>query len=102
MAHARPEELQDLEPVFEVLRTFPGLQEKQYAIFYYKGKGFLHFHSKGPRRWADLRVGQDWAPYELSLPLQPEDYQRFLKQLETAFQALTAAPKPAKTQRKTP
>lgn len=71
MAHCPPEELGDLAEILAELRNWPGLKEKQTGIFYYKGKGFLHFHLKAGRRWADIREGQNWG-IPLDLPFEPD------------------------------
>ncbi|MGE3728500.1 MAG: hypothetical protein AB7I41_23320 [Candidatus Sericytochromatia bacterium] len=71
MAHCPAEELTDLAEILAELRNCPGLKEKQTGIFYYKGKGFLHFHLKDGRRWADIREGQDWGT-PLVLPFNPD------------------------------
>ncbi len=96
MAHCPAEKLTDLADLFTELRSWPGLKEKQTGIFYYKGKGFLHFHLKEGKRWADIREGQDWgAP--LDLPFEPdqkcsEDFlaeakRRYLLSLNTALKS---------------
>jgi hypothetical protein len=75
MAHCPAENLNDLAEIFAELRSWPGLKEKQTGIFYYKGKGFLHFHLKAGRRWADIRSGQDWGK-PLDLPFSPDQESR--------------------------
>ena len=71
MAHCPAEKLKDLTEILTELRSWPGLKEKQTGIFYCKGKGFLHFHLKEGKRWADIRQGKDWgAP--LDLPFEPD------------------------------
>lgn len=94
MAHCPPEKLQDLEVIFEQLRQWPGLTEKKTGTFYYRGKGFLHFHIKGERRWADARSGKDWGS-EIDCPfldaLAPDRrenvIQQLLQELQRRYQA---------------
>ena len=91
MAHCQPEDLQDLRAVFEELRHWPGLKEKKTGTFYLRGKGFLHFHIKGERRWADIRDGQDWGePFDLTMPADSDLQALFLAELGRRF-AVTAA-----------
>jgi len=71
MAHCPAENLNDLADILAELRNWSGLKEKQTGIFYFKGKGFLHFHLKDGRRWADIREGQDWGT-PLDLPFNPD------------------------------
>lgn len=87
MAHCPIDQLSDLEPVFARLRLWPGLKEKKTGTFYYRGKGFLHFHSKAGQRWADIREGQDWGePFDLPLPANAERQEQFLAELQRRFQ----------------
>lgn len=66
MAHCTYAELSDLEPALAALRAWPELREPKPGTFYWRGKGFLHFHSQAGRRWADIRDGADWgAPVDL-------------------------------------
>jgi hypothetical protein len=87
MAHCPIQQLTDLEAVFEVLRQWPGLKEKKTGTFYYKGKGFLHFHIKGDRRWADIREGKDWGePFDIAFDPDVQVQAAFLKEIERRFQ----------------
>ena len=91
MAHCTPEQLQDLEPVFERLRTWPKLREKKYGTFYLRGKGFLHFHHKAGRRWADVRAGKDWGPaLDCPFDLEPDGQEQFLVKVERCYQETCA------------
>jgi hypothetical protein len=74
VAHCPPEKLSDLNAIFDEIRSWPGIQEKKLGIFYFKGKGFLHFHYKAGRRWADVREGADWGS-EIDLPFEFEQIQ---------------------------
>ena len=59
MAHCPYEQLADLSAVLAVLRALPGITEKKPGIFYWRSKGFAHFHIKNGQRWADVRDGAD-------------------------------------------
>ena len=88
MAHCPIAQLTDLEPIFAVLRGWPELKEKKTGTFYYRGKGFLHFHLKDERRWADIRDGQDWGePFDLAMPADSCLQAQFLAELERRLAA---------------
>jgi len=44
MRHARPEDLDRLEPLLEKLRRLRGMKEKSRGLFYRGSRAFLHFH----------------------------------------------------------
>ena len=89
MAHCPVEKLTDLEGIFEVLRTWKGLKEKKTGTFYYKGKGFLHFHIKDERRWADIRDGEDWGEsFDIDFEPNAETQALFLKEIKRRFDRL--------------
>jgi quercetin dioxygenase-like cupin family protein len=66
MAHATAQDLKDLTPLLENLRTITSLKEKSLGCFYFKSKGILHFHTKDGRRYAHVCDGQRW--HEVDLP----------------------------------
>jgi hypothetical protein len=67
----------ELEPVLEVLRTWPELTAKGRAVFHAKGRAFLHFHQSKVARHADVREGTDWgAPIELPVGALSKRVQR--------------------------
>ena len=78
--------------VFEFLKKYPELKEKQVGIYYFKGKGFLHFHYKAGRRWADIRDGTDWGD-SLELPFDSDQMQKtqFLAAIELRLQSTRSA-----------
>lgn len=55
MRHARPEDLDRLDPLLADLRSMPGMIEKSRGVFYRRGKAFLHFHEDPKGLFADLR-----------------------------------------------
>jgi len=88
MAHANYEDLADLEPILDLVRTWTGIQERKPGIFYLRGRAFLHFHTKGERRWADARVGAEWGPeLEIAPSARAKERKVFLKALEAAYAA---------------
>jgi hypothetical protein len=58
--HARPEDLDGLEPLLAKLRHVAGLKEKSRGVFYRGSRAFLHFHADGDRLYADVRFGDDF------------------------------------------
>ena len=70
MAHCPYELLKDLEPILSEIRKLPQIKEPKPGIFYLKGQGFLHFHIKDGRRWADARNGKKWGA-EMDIPFAP-------------------------------
>jgi hypothetical protein len=67
MAHARREDLSDIDDVLQALRALPGMMERTFGVFYLRRTPFLHFHTRAGERWADARAGTDWGP-EMPLP----------------------------------
>jgi hypothetical protein len=55
--HARPDALDELEPVLMQLRALPDLREKSRGTFYRKSQAFLHFHEDPAGLFADVRLG---------------------------------------------
>jgi hypothetical protein len=63
MRHARPEDLDRLEPLLEKLRRIDGLKEKSRGTFYRGSRAFLHFHEHEGGFFADLRLGDDFERF---------------------------------------
>ncbi len=86
MAHCPPENLRDIEDVLKEVRKLENVQEKGPGIFYLKSKGFLHFHMKDGRRWADARDGDGWGS-EIVLPIRASRSakQRFLAEIRIRY-----------------
>jgi hypothetical protein len=56
MRHARPEDLDRLEPLLEKLRRLDGMKEKSRGTFYRGSRAFLHFHEHEGGFFADVRL----------------------------------------------
>ncbi len=54
MRHATEGDLKDMHNLLEKVRAIPGVKEKQFGHFYYKGKNVLHFHEDAGRIYADV------------------------------------------------
>jgi N-acetylglutamate synthase-like GNAT family acetyltransferase len=63
MRHARPEDLDRLEPLLEKLRRFGGLKEKSRGTFYRGARAFLHFHEHEGGFFADVRLADDFERF---------------------------------------
>ena len=83
----------ELEPVLEVLRTWPELTSKGRANFHVKGRAFLHFHQSKTSRRADVRDGKNWgAPIPLPVGVLPKPAQKtFLKEVRRRLDATLAS-----------
>jgi hypothetical protein len=57
MRHARDADLDGIEALLAQVRTLPGLKEKKRGVFYWKSRGFLHFHEDPKGMFADLSGG---------------------------------------------
>ena len=65
MRHARPEALDELEPLLRQLRLVPGLSERSRGVFYRGSKAFLHFHEDPSGMHADVRLGDDFERHRV-------------------------------------
>jgi hypothetical protein len=61
MGRCEYELLAPLEPALHQIRKLEGLIEKKPGIFYFKSQGFMHFHEKDGKIWADVRDGKAWG-----------------------------------------
>jgi hypothetical protein len=66
MAHARYEELRDLDDVFVAIRALAGIVERSPGIFYLRRSPFLH---RDRARWADVKLGTAWGA-EVPIPFE--------------------------------
>jgi hypothetical protein len=68
MRHARPEDLDRLEPLLARLRALPALKERSRGVFYWKGRSFLHFHADPVGLFADVREpgGRDFIRLQVN------------------------------------
>ncbi len=61
MKHAGQEVLASLAPLLEKVRKHAVLKERKLGAFYYKSKGFLHFHEDPAGIFADVKLGPDFV-----------------------------------------
>jgi hypothetical protein len=55
LKHARDEDLDRIEALLVRLRALGALKERKRGCFYFKSKGFVHFHEDPKGMFADLR-----------------------------------------------
>ena len=84
MGHTKPENLEDLAKELSEIRGLKGPTEKSPGIFYYRAAGFLHFHDKGRRRWADVKVHGDWTELKIDFESIPSQRRSFLSRVKKA------------------
>jgi hypothetical protein len=60
MKHASQAALDRLEPLLGKIRSQTLLKEKSRGCFYFRSRGFLHFHEHGDAFFADVKLGQDF------------------------------------------
>ena len=92
MSHCSYENLSDLEPALSFIRSLEKIKERKPGIFYLKSRGFLHFHEKNGKRWADIRDGENWGS-EVPISLNPdqEEIDAFIQEVRRRHQATLEA-----------
>lgn len=63
MRHARPDDLDKLEPLLAKLRRLGGMKEKSRGLFYRGSRAFLHFHEHEGGFFADVRIADDFERF---------------------------------------
>ncbi len=97
MGHASPSELSDLTALVQALRLLAGVSETKPYVFYYRGGAFLHFHSDGARRWADVKGPDGWIEgNELPSPTTPAAEATLLEVVRRCHRDLEARRGPRK------
>ena len=66
MRHARPDALDQLEPLLVSLRALGVLKEKSHGVFYKGSQAYLHFHEDPEGLFADIRAGKDFDRHRVS------------------------------------
>ena len=92
MAHCPYELLQDLTAELDKIRALPSLREPKPGIFYMKSDGFLHFHIKDGKRWADVKQAGKWLSIDIPLKATAKQRAAFLRTVIQQHAASTAAP----------
>lgn len=94
MGRCSYENLNGLMPALDEIRKLEGIKEPKPGIFYYKSQGFLHFHEKDQKIWADIRDGVDWGtpvdiPSKVTAQFLKSFYQEVLKRYKTQLKGKT-------------
>jgi hypothetical protein len=86
VAHCPPALLDDVVPVLDALRDWPGVVEKKPGVFYASRQPFLHFHltADGLRR-ADIRGRAGWIALELPRPISDRRRRDLLRELRRRY-----------------
>jgi hypothetical protein len=90
MAHTKPEMITDLARELEAIRGLDRITEKSPGIFYYKSTGFLHFHDKDGRRWADVKTPTGYEEIDIGFSANAAARRRFLKAVKDAHARLAS------------
>jgi hypothetical protein len=86
MAYCPPEMLDDLDDVFNEVRTWGRIIEKKPGVFYVGSQPFLHFHLlQGGRRRADIKGSIEWIQIDLPHPISATRRQALLRQLRARY-----------------
>lgn len=86
MARCPYDKVIHLRKEFDLIKDWPGIKEKKPGTFYFKTKGFLHFHIKDERIWADVRSGENWGPeVDIKLKMSKDEKSKFLKEIEKHY-----------------
>lgn len=92
MKHAGPAALAQLSSVLSVLRQMPALVERTPGSFYFKSRGWLHFHEDPAGLFADFK--RDGANFERFGVTTSSEQQRFLKVVTDTLRELGAGAPP--------
>jgi hypothetical protein len=90
MAHTKSHDLKDIQEELNKIRELDALKEKSPGIFYYKSDGFLHFHDKDGKRWADIKVKGEWKELKINFHASKATRESFLANVKKYHKALLA------------
>jgi hypothetical protein len=80
MKHASQAALDRLEPLLGQIRKRTALREKSRGAFYYRSRGFLHFHEHGDAFFADVKLQGD--EFERLPATTQKDWKALLKSVD--------------------
>jgi hypothetical protein len=86
--HARDEDLDRIEPLLGRLRQLGALKERKRGCFYFKSKGFVHFHEDPKGMFADLRQIDSRDDRRLKVDT-PEEHDALIEQARRILAALS-------------
>ena len=90
MGHTKPEMITDLARELSAIRDLDRITEKSPGTFYYKSTGFLHFHDKAGRRWADVKTPTGYEQIDIGFSADAAARRRFLKAVKNAHALLAS------------
>ncbi len=61
MGRCSYDKLKSIENALNEIRKLKNIKEPKPGIFYLKNQGFLHFHDKEEKIWADVKDGKSWG-----------------------------------------
>jgi hypothetical protein len=93
MRHARDEDLDRIEPLLERLRALTALRERKRGCFYFKSKGFVHFHEDPKGMFADLRQVDSRDDRRLKVDT-PAEHDALIAQATKVLSALAPSSSP--------
>ncbi|MBC7429824.1 MAG: hypothetical protein H7336_14515 [Bacteriovorax sp.] len=86
MGRCRYEKLEALEPALEEIRKLELLKETKPGIFYLKSQGFLHFHEKEEKIWADVKTEKCWLPVDIPKKITKKFLKDFVKTITEHYE----------------
>lgn len=86
MGRCRYENLISIEPALEEIRALEFLKEPKPGIFYKKSQGFLHFHEKEEKIWADVKVGTKWVSIDIPEKVTKKFLKEFVKTITEHYE----------------
>ncbi len=95
MRHARDEDLDRIDDLLLRLRELGGLKERKRGCFYFKSKGFVHFHEDPKGMFADLRQVDTRDDRRMKVDT-PAEQDALVKQAKTVLAALSSSSAGAK------
>ena len=91
MGHTKPEMITDLARELEAIRGLDRITERSPGSFYYKSAGFLHFHDKDGRRWADVKTPSGYEEIDIRFSANAAERRGFLRAVKDAHAKLAGA-----------
>jgi hypothetical protein len=79
MRHARPEDLNRIEPLLAALRELAGMTEKKRGVFTIKSKSLLHFHEDREGMFADLSLGESFTRHRVSTAAERKAFLKIVR-----------------------
>jgi hypothetical protein len=83
--HVTTDRLDQIEPMLDDLREIDGLVERTRGAFYWRGRGFLHFHEDGNDLYCDVKL--DGERYERVRATTATERRRLMAQVRRAIAA---------------